>query len=86
MRGKSLTRIGRMQAIVARAGMAAGIGVQCYPHMLLHARGFVLPEAGTDTRLSQDDLGHRDIKSTVIYTETSQRRLSGVRVRWSLGN
>ena len=54
--------------------------------MLLHARGFVLPEAGTDTRLIQDCLGHRDIKSTAIHTETSQRRLSGVRVRWSLGN
>jgi integrase len=40
-----------------------------------------LAEEGTDTRLIQDYLGHRDIKSTVIYTETSQRRLSGVRVR-----
>ena len=49
--------------------------------MLRHACGFFLAEAGTDTRLIQDYLGHRDIKSTVIYTETSQRRLSGVRVR-----
>ena len=70
-----------VQSIVARAGRVAGLGVQCHPHMLRHACGFFLAEEGTDTRLIQDYLGHRDIKSTVIYTETSQRRLSGVRVR-----
>ena len=70
-----------VQAIVARAGRVAGLGVRCHPHMLRHACGFFLAEEGTDTRLIQDYLGHRDIKSTVIYTETSQRRLSGVRVR-----
>jgi site-specific recombinase XerD len=46
-----------------------------------HAYGFFLADEGTGTRLIQDYLGHRDIKSTVIYTETSQRRLSAVRVR-----
>ena len=70
-----------VQSIVARAGRLAGLGVRCHPHMLRHACGFFLAEEGTDTRLIQDYLGHRDIKSTVIYTETSQRRLSGVRVR-----
>jgi integrase len=70
-----------VQAIVARAGRLAGLGVRCHPHMLRHACGFFLAEEGTDTRLIQDYLGHRDIKSTVIYTETSQRRLSAVRVR-----
>jgi integrase len=70
-----------VQAIVARAGRLAGLGVRCHPHMLRHACGFFLAEEGTNTRLIQDYLGHRDIKSTVIYTETSQRRLSGVRVR-----
>jgi hypothetical protein len=42
---------------------------------------FALAEEGTDTRPIQDFLGHKDIKSTVIYTETSQRRLAAVRVR-----
>ena len=70
-----------VQAIVARAGTVAGLGIKCHPHMLRHACGFYLADEGTDTRLIQDFLGHRDIKSTVIYTETSQRRLSGVRVR-----
>jgi type 1 fimbriae regulatory protein FimB len=49
--------------------------------MLRHACGFYLAEQGADTRLIQDYLVHKDIKSTVIYTETSQRGLSGVRVR-----
>jgi type 1 fimbriae regulatory protein FimB len=49
--------------------------------MFRHAAGFALAEEGTDTRLIQDFLGHRDIKSTVIYTEISQRRLARVRVR-----
>jgi integrase len=70
-----------LQAIVARAGRVAGFGFRCHPHMLRHACGFFLADEGTDTRLIQDYLGHRDIKSTVIYTETSQRRLSAVRVR-----
>jgi hypothetical protein len=34
--------------------------------MLRHARGFFLADEGTDTRLIQDYLGHRDIKSRVI--------------------
>jgi type 1 fimbriae regulatory protein FimB len=34
--------------------------------MLWHPCGFFLADEGTDTRLIQDYLGHRDIKSTVI--------------------
>jgi type 1 fimbriae regulatory protein FimB len=49
--------------------------------MLRHAAGFALAEAGTETRLIQDFVGHKDIKNTVIYTETSQSRLRAVRVR-----
>jgi integrase len=70
-----------VQVIVARAGREAGLKFRAHPHMLRHACGFFLAEAGTDTRLIQDYLGHKDIKNTVTYTETSQRRLSAVRVR-----
>ena len=70
-----------VQIIVRRAGEAAGLDIKAHPHMLRHACGFALAEAGTDTRLIQDYLGHKDIKNTVIYTETSARRLAGVRVR-----
>lgn len=70
-----------VQGICKRAGKVAGLAFQVHPHQLRHAAGFALAEAGTDTRLIQDFLGHRDIKNTVIYTETSQRRLAAVRVR-----
>ena len=70
-----------VQGICKRAGEVAGLGFRVHPHMLRHAAGFALAELGTDTRLIQDFLGHKDIKNTVIYTETSQRRLSAVRVR-----
>jgi integrase len=59
----------------------AGLGLHVHPHMLWHARGFALAGQGTDTRLIQSYLGHRDIGNTAIYTETSQKRLAGVRVR-----
>src|SRR6516162_6104620 len=77
--GKLSTDIVRV--ICERAGQAAGFEFRVRPHMFRHAAGFALAEEGTDTRLIQDFLGHKDIKSTVVYTETSQRRLAGVRVR-----
>ena len=62
-------------------GAPGGFRVSGAPHMLRHAAGFALAEAGTETRLIQDFVGHKDIKNTVIYTETSQSRLRAVRVR-----
>ena len=79
-RGGSMS-VDAVQVIVARAGREAGLRFKVHPHMLRHACGFFLAEQGTDTRLIQDYLGHKDIKNTVICTETSQRRLSAVRVR-----
>jgi site-specific recombinase XerD len=70
-----------VQVIVARAGTEAGLSFKVHPHHLRHACGFALAEEGTDTRLIQDYLGHRSIANTVIYTETSARRLAAVRVR-----
>jgi site-specific recombinase XerD len=78
--GKPLS-VDAVQLIVKRAGELAGLGFQVHPHMLRHACGFNLAEQGTDTRLIQDFLGHKNIANTVIYTETSQRRLASVRVR-----
>jgi integrase len=70
-----------VRVICVRAGQASGFEFRVRPHMFRHAAGFTLAEEGTDTRLIQDFLGHKDIKSTVVYTETSQRRLASVRVR-----
>jgi type 1 fimbriae regulatory protein FimB/type 1 fimbriae regulatory protein FimE len=70
-----------VQLIVARAGALAGLPFKVHPHQLRHACGFALAEEGTDTRLIQSYLGHRSIQNTVVYTETSARRLASVRVR-----
>ncbi len=66
-----------LHKIVARAGQEAGLEFPVHPHMLRHARGFVLAQRGVDTRAIQGYLGHRDIKSTVIYTELSPDRYKG---------
>ena len=43
-------------------------------HMLRHACGYALANAGHDTRALQDWLGHRNIQHTVRYTELSPTR------------
>jgi type 1 fimbriae regulatory protein FimB/type 1 fimbriae regulatory protein FimE len=48
---------------------AVGIGFPVYPHMLRHATGYYLTNAGQDTRAIQLYLGHKNIQHTVRYTE-----------------
>jgi type 1 fimbriae regulatory protein FimB len=67
--------------IVARAGVTAGLGLHVHPHMLRHSAGHMLANQGTDTRLIQDFLGHRNIQNTVRYTKLAPARLAAVRVR-----
>ena len=45
-----------------------------HPHMLRHACGYALANAGHDTRALQAWLGHRNIQHTVRYTEMSPNR------------
>jgi type 1 fimbriae regulatory protein FimB/type 1 fimbriae regulatory protein FimE len=59
----------RFGTIVARAGAKAELGFPTHPHMLRHACGFHLANAGHDTRAIQAWLGHRNIQHTVRYTE-----------------
>ena len=70
-----------VQLICKRAGELAGLPFRVHPHQLRHACGFFLAEEGVDTRLIQSYLGHASISNTVIYTETSARRLASIRVR-----
>jgi integrase len=58
--------------MVERAG--AGLEVKVHAHMLRHACGFALANAGHDTRAIQGWLGHRNISNTVRYTELSPAR------------
>lgn len=63
--------------LIKQAGEKAGLG-HVHPHMLRHTCGHVLADKGTDTRLLQDWLGHRDIRHTAWYTRTASKRFEGV--------
>jgi integrase len=60
--------------MVERAGVEAAFPFKAHPHMLRHACGYALANAGHDTRSLQDYLGHRNIQHTVRYTELAPNR------------
>jgi len=60
--------------LIERAGAEAGFMFKVHAHMLRHACGFALANAGHDTRSLQAYLGHRNIQHTVRYTELSPAR------------
>ena len=74
--------------MVKRAGKKAGLSFQAHAHMLRHAAGYTLANAGKDTRSIQAYLGHKDIRHTVRYTELSPTRfrISGRTERRKLFN
>ena len=72
-RGAPLTTAG-FARMIERAGKSAGLGLKVHPHMLRHACGFALANAGHDTRALQAYLGHRNIQHTVRYTELASDR------------
>jgi site-specific recombinase XerD len=59
---------------VARLGRRAGMPFTIFPHMLRHACGYALANAGHDTRALQAWLGHKNIQHTVRYTELAPDR------------
>jgi type 1 fimbriae regulatory protein FimB/type 1 fimbriae regulatory protein FimE len=64
--------------MLQRAAEEAGLGdLNIHPHMLRHACGFHLANAGHDTRAIQAYLGHRCIQHTVRYTELRSDRFRG---------
>ena len=66
------------QAMVERAGEAAGFDMPLHPHMLRHACGFKLANDGVDTRTIQAYLGHKSIQHTVRYTELAPTRFKSL--------
>jgi integrase len=60
--------------MMQRAAMTAGLALKVHPHMLRHACGFALANAGHDTRAVQAYLGHANIAHTVRYTELAPHR------------
>jgi type 1 fimbriae regulatory protein FimB/type 1 fimbriae regulatory protein FimE len=74
-RGAPLSAPG-FSRMVERAGRAAKLGIKCHAHMLRHACGFALANAGHDTRALQAYLGHRNIQNTTRYAALAPDRFA----------
>jgi integrase len=64
--------------LIMRLGEKAGFPFPLHIHMLRHACGYAMANAGHDTRLIQDWLGHRSIQHTARYTELAPGRFKDV--------
>jgi integrase len=72
-RGAPFTTAG-FARMMQRAARGTSLKLKVHPHMLRHACGFALANAGQDTRALQAYLGHRNIQHTVRYTELAPDR------------
>jgi integrase len=75
-RGAPLSAPG-FSRMVERAGREAKLGIKVHAHMLRHACGFALTNAGHDTRALQAYLGHANIQNTTRYTALAEGRFKG---------
>jgi site-specific recombinase XerD len=58
---------------IKKAAQKAGIHAPVGPHTLRHSFATHLLEGGTDIRTIQDLLGHKDLKTSMVYTPVANR-------------
>ena len=68
-----------LQKAVKQAAKQAGITKPVGPHTFRHCFATHLLESGYDIRTVQELMGHKDVKTTMVYTHVMNKGPLGVR-------